>query len=166
MTLRFAAVTSRDYNTAMVGETERERPWSPWRYWRTRHPDVAVYETELAGDLLGCVDVEGRRIWLDSRLTAAEKRSTLAHEFGHLERGSVCDPAAECTEEKAVEAWAANKLIDAHALARALQWSCRPDEIAEELWVDEHMVRARLRTLTDAEQDLVLRALEHMRAVA
>lgn len=116
--------------------------------------------------MLGCVDIEGRRIWLDARLTQAEKRSTLAHELGHLERGSLCDPAAETAEEKAVEEWAARRLIDVHALARALQWSRHVDEVAEELWVDEHLVRARLRSLTDAEQDLILAALDHLRTVA
>lgn len=125
-----------------------------------------MYELELAGDLLGCVDIEGRQIWLDSRLTGAEKRSTLAHELGHLERGTLCDPASETAEEKTIEEWAARQLIDVHSLTHALQWSRHVDEIAEELWVDEHLVRARLRCLTDEEQDIVLHALDHLRTVA
>jgi hypothetical protein len=145
---------------SIVGETERERPWSPWRYLHTAHRDVLVYEAELPGDLLAWVDLDRRMIWLDSRLTQAEKRSSLAHEIGHLERGSCCDPAREAAEEQVVEEWAARRLIDAHALARALQWSRHLDEVADELWVDEHLVRARLRTLTDAEQDVVLAALD------
>lgn len=149
-----------------MGEPERERPWSPWRYWRTNHPNVVIYEAELAGDMLGCVDIEGGRIWLDSRLTMAEKRSTLTHEIGHLERGSLCDPAAESIEERAVEEWAARQLIDVHALAHAVQWSCHIEEMAEELWVDEHLVRARFRCLTDAEQDLIFEAHHRARASA
>lgn len=148
-----------------MGDTERERAWSPWRYQRTHHPDVIIYEAELAGNMLGCVDIAGRRIWLDNRLTQAEKRSTLAHELGHLERGSLCDSTGDAIEERSVEEWAARQLIDARALARALRWSCRIDDIAEELWVDEHLVRARLRGLTDDEQDLMMRALEHARTV-
>lgn len=146
-----------------VGETELRRPWSPWRHLRTRFRDVRVYELELDGDLLGCVDLDRRLIWLDSRLTQAEQRSTLAHELGHLERGSICSPGAQTAEERAVEEWAAVRLIDAHALARALQWSCRVEEIADELWVDEHLVRARFRALTDEEQDLLLAAIEKTR---
>lgn len=146
-----------------VGETEPGRPWSPWRHLRTRFRDVRVYELELDGDLLGCVDVDRRLIWLDSRLTEAERRCTLAHELGHLERGSACSPGAGSREEQAVEEWAAVRLIDARALARALQWSCRVEEIADELWVDEHAVRARFRTLTDEEQDLILVAIEKTR---
>lgn len=144
-------------------EPERERPWSPWHYLHTRFPDVEVYETELAGDMLGCVDIAGRRVWIDRRLTSAEKRCTVAHELGHLERGSLCAPGAESAEERAIEEWAARRLVDVRALARALQWSADVHEIAEELWVDEHIVRARFRSLTDEEQDLVLAAIERMR---
>lgn len=147
-----------------MGDTERERPWSPWRYLRLHYKDVAVFETELPGDMLAWVDPDRRMIWLDNRLTQAEQRSSLAHEIGHLERGTLCDLARKTVEEKAVEEWAARRLIDAHALAHALQWSCRLEEIAEELWVDEQLVRARFRCLTDAEQDLMLAALERSRA--
>lgn len=116
--------------------------------------------------MLACVDLDKRLIWLDSRLTQAERRCSLAHELGHLERGSLCDPAAHTAEERAVEEWAARRLIDAHALSHALQWSCHLDEVAEELWVDEHLVRARLRCLTDDEQDVIFQAIDRRGRVA
>lgn len=144
----------------MLGESA---PWSPWRHLQSRHPDVRVYELQLDGDLLGCVDIDRGFIWLDSRLTQAEKRCTLAHEIGHLERGSLCDPATETVEERSVEEWAARKLIDVRCLAHAFQWSLHLDEIADELWVDHHMLRARLRALTDEEQDMIMAAIEHSR---
>lgn len=149
--------------TIVVGESERPRPWSPWRHLRTHHPDVKVFEAELPDDMLAWVDFDRRMIFLDCRLSKAEQRSSLAHEIGHLERGSLCDPSREAQEEKAVEEWAARRLIDAAALARAFAWSCRLDEVAEELWVDVPMVRARLRSLTDAEQDALFTALDHAR---
>lgn len=148
---------------SIVGETERARHWSPWRHLRRHHPDVRVYEVELPDDLLACVDLDRRIIWLDSRLTQAEVRCSLAHEIGHLERGWPCMPGGESAEERAVDDWAARRLIDVHDLVRALQWSSHVDEIAEELWVDAHMVRARFRGLTDDEQDAVMSALHRAR---
>lgn len=115
---------------------------------------------ELPGGLMGCVDHEQRVIWLTTGLTQAERRCTIAHEVGHLERGPAPDdPALADQEERAVDAWAARLLIPTGALVRAFQWSQHLDEVAEELWVDERMLRARLRALTDDEQDKVMAAL-------
>jgi Zn-dependent peptidase ImmA (M78 family) len=128
-----------------------------------------VYETELPGDLLGCVDIDRRIIWLDSRLTEAERRSTLAHEIGHLERGLPCDHGesnASDVTERAIDQWAARQLIDIRALASAFQWSSHLAEIAEELWIDEHLLRERLRCLTDEEQDILMQALSRARWIA
>lgn len=142
-------------------------PWSPWRHLREHYSDVRVYETELPVRLLGCVDLDQRIIWLDSRLTQAERRCTLAHELGHLDRGVVCcDPVAAEVEERAIDGWAARMLIPVGSLVRAFQWSCHLPEIADELWVDLHMLRARLRGLTDCEQDLVIEAMWKSHGVA
>lgn len=137
-----------------MGEKTR-RPWSPWRHLREHYPDVPVHEVELPPGWLGCVDVEKRIVWLDSRLTPAERRSTLAHEIGHLERGIACHWAPTHPEEKAADEWAARRLIDIPSLTRALQWSQRLEDIAEELWVDVHIVRARLGALSPDEEAVV-----------
>jgi hypothetical protein len=147
-------------------ESIRE-PWSPWRHLREQHSDVCVYELELPPGLLGCVDHEQRIIWLDSRLTQAERRCTLAHEIGHLERGpGPCDPLGGSIEERLIDEWAARQLIDGDSLARAFQWSPFLPEIATELWVDLHMLRTRLRAATDEEQDRIMSAIYRLREPA
>lgn len=141
--------------------------WSPWRHLKDQFPDVEVYEIEFSVKMLGCVDLDKRIIWLDSRLTQAERRCTLAHELGHLERGVVCcDPLAAENEERAIDEWAARMLIPAGSLVRAFQWSSHLPEIADELWVDLHMLRARLRGLTDCEQDALMEAIRRAQGVA
>jgi Zn-dependent peptidase ImmA (M78 family) len=141
--------------------------WSPWRHLRENHPDVVVYEHEMPDGYLGCIDAENRIIWLDSRLTQAERRSALAHELGHLERGPA--PAgehADPVEERAVNVWAARKLIAIPDLAAALGWSSHLSEIAEELWVSVHMLTVRLETMTQAELMLLTRLRSNPWSVA
>jgi Zn-dependent peptidase ImmA (M78 family) len=147
-----------------VGYTET---WSPWRHLREHYPHVVVYEHEMPPGYLGCVDPEKGIIWLDSRLTQAERRSVLAHELGHLERGPA--PAgehADPVEERAVDVWAARKLIAIHDLAAAFGWSDHPAEIAEELWVNVHMLNVRLETMTQAEMMLLARLRSNPWSVA
>ena len=123
-----------------------------------------MYETELQAGYLGCTDHNRQIIWLDSRLTQRERRCTLAHEIGHLHRGPTpADPLLAAHEERLVDEWASRKLIDGCALAAAFRWSPYYAEIAEELWVDEHMLRTRLRCMTDKEQDMVLEAIRDKR---
>lgn len=122
---------------------------------------------ELPTGFLGCVDHAKKIIWLDSRLTQAERRSTLAHEIGHLERGAApCDPELASYEERAIDEWASRLLIPTYMLVRAFQWSADLAEIAEELWVDMHMLRARMRGMTDAEQDAVMEAIRRLYTAA
>ena len=132
---------------------------------RERHPDVTIIcDVELQDGLLGCTDHDERIIWLDSRLSQRERRCTLAHEIGHLHRGPVpTDPIQAALEERLIDEWASRQLIDGCALAAAFRWSPHYAEVAEELWVDEHMLRARLRCMTDEEQDMVLAAIRDKR---
>jgi Zn-dependent peptidase ImmA (M78 family) len=101
-------------------------------------------------------------IWLDSRLTDAEKRSTLAHELGHLTLDTYVYGALVTALEPVVDAWAARKLISISGLLSAMNWSEQLCEVAEELFVSEHMVRTRLRTLTDEEKILVMRSVRRI----
>ncbi|WP_181010091.1 ImmA/IrrE family metallo-endopeptidase [Ornithinimicrobium sufpigmenti] len=116
--------------------------YHPWRELRAL-THVVVHWHELHPGEWGATD--GRhRIWIDHRLGQAERRCTLAHELEHIRRGHRgCQPPAV---EAVVEAAAARRLIpDPHALADALVWArgCRATA-AEELWVDEPTLEARL----------------------
>lgn len=104
----------------------------------------------------------GSRIWLDRRLGQAGRRSTLAHELVHLDRGMpVGDARARTREEAAVEATAARRLVSLAQLSDALRWvrTGSVSELADELWVDETVIRARLNGLTAAERDVLGRVI-------
>lgn len=147
-----------------MGETTGR--WSPWRWLRERYPDVDVREAELPSGFLGYCDHYEKTIWLDSRLLHGEQRATLAHEIGHLELDACIGDRWYNAPEWKVDRWAARRLITVDALLRAFQWTSDLDEMAEELWVDRHTLRARLRCLTDEEQDQVMKAIERRRTVA
>jgi Zn-dependent peptidase ImmA (M78 family) len=123
---------------------------------------VVVHEHELPAGYLGMTDHARKVIWLDSRLTDAEKRSTLAHELGHLTLDTYVYGALVTALEPVVDAWAARKLISISGLLSAMNWSEQLCEVAEELFVSEHMVRTRLRTLTDEEKILVMRSVRRI----
>lgn len=96
-----------------------------------------------------------RLVVIHPDLTQAERRSTLAHELVHAERGD--EPCVsgwhEGKQERLVSELAARQLISLDRLTDALRWSQDEHELAEELWVDADTVRARLDTLTITEQD-------------
>lgn len=126
--------------------------WSPWRHLREGHPEVRVFETELPPGYLGCTDHDQGIIWLDSRLTRAEQRCTLAHELAHLERGPLGDGDKDA-DEQACDEWAARRLVPLSDLMAALRWCSDLRAVAEELWVDKRIVQARLECLTATERE-------------
>lgn len=93
-------------------------------------------------------------VYLRDDLTQAQRRAVLAHELEHLEAG----PAIRgygAQDEASVSERAARWLLPIEVLADALVWCSDDHELAEELWVDLHTVRCRLRTLTDQETALI-----------
>lgn len=87
-------------------------------------------------------------------LTQAERRCTVAHELIHAERGdTMCDWR--------VHRDAARLLIDMHDLGEALAMYGEqdPTSVAEELWVDEDTLRARLDHLHPSERGYLRRRL-------
>lgn len=117
-------------------------PPHPWRDLRAL-AHVVVHHVELHPGVWGVGDGESR-IWLDRRLGQVERRCTLAHELEHLHRGHHgCQDAAV---EAVVAAAAARYLLpDPNVVADALVWAHGDVEAAaDELWVDELTLRARL----------------------
>lgn len=92
-------------------------------------------------------------------LTQAERRSTLAHELIHLDRGPAIKGFEE-QEEKAVCEEAARWLIPLDKLVDALVWAFDDEEVADLLWVDLDTVQTRLVTLTSKETAEINAALD------
>lgn len=138
------------------------RHFHPWRALRRladvileHHDDDAIHGWAIYSN--------PPRISLHRDLTQAQRRSTLTHELVHLERGPLPDhDVLDAREEEAVEREAARRLICMDRLVWALQWSRDEHEVADELWVDVDMVRARLRALTPGENAELLARLDEM----
>ena len=132
--------------------------WNPWQHLATHWPHITVVANqELPGNLWGLL--AGNRIYLCRRLTQAQRRCTLMHELGHLERGPVpADPRGYAREERAVSIEAARRLITIPALADGLRWTRDPDQLADALWVDVPTLQTRMTGLDPVE----VAELEHL----
>src|SRR5689334_17993855 len=109
--------------------------------------DWTLHFTHLPGDLLGVTDFNAKTVTLDSRLTQAERRCTIAHETEHIHRGPV-PPGLYDREEGRVDRIACRRLLpDVKVIGEAMAWARDIEEAADELWVDEATLRTRLRHL-------------------
>ncbi|MFD4294178.1 hypothetical protein ACFWQG_13255 [Rhodococcus sp. NPDC058532] len=134
----------------------------PWRHARDHHPAIEIITNcRLPDEEAGFWD-GGGRIFLDRDLTQRSRRSALAHECAHVERGIVpVDAVLEAREERAVDIIAARRLITVELLIDALRW-CRGVtgvELADEVWTDQHALNVRLASLTPAERAQITAAL-------
>ncbi|AVL98926.1 hypothetical protein C6V83_00140 [Gordonia iterans] len=128
----------------------------PWRALRDHLPHVDITWQRIAGAVCGYWD-GANRIVMDPRATQAERRSTLAHEMAHIERGVIpLDPVLAAREEATVDEIAARALITLDQLVDALRW-CRgaTSECADEVWTDRHTLAVRMNTLTPAERNYI-----------
>lgn len=133
--------------------------WNPWRHLRDQYPGVTVHTHRCLPD--GTTGMQRPDImWLDRRLLQSERRSTLAHEIIHLERGLVPDARWRGREERAVDTIAARRLVDLDELVDALLWTRQRDELATELWLDAGMLAALVGSITDAERAWIDAELE------
>lgn len=131
----------------------------PWRDLRAL-AHIVIHFDELRPGVWGVND-GADQIWLDSRLSQVERRCTLAHELEHLRRDhNGCQDEAT---ERTVEAAAARYLMpDPRTVADALVWAHGDLEAAaDELWVDEPTLRARLdaRHLHPAERAIIVKRI-------
>ncbi|MFN8147969.1 MAG: ImmA/IrrE family metallo-endopeptidase [Candidatus Nanopelagicales bacterium] len=136
----------------------RER-FHPWR--RAADLGISVMFMPLPDGVLGCWAPDVRTIYLSPDLDQAERRSTLTHELIHAVRGDepCVSTVLEIRQEAIVEAEAARLLIPLVDLAAALMWCHDESELADELWVDEGLVRARLDGLSAADKAFLEHAL-------
>lgn len=122
----------------------------PWRLVRER-VNLVVHHVHLPDGIHG--GTRGDHIYLDKRLTQRQRRCTLMHELIHWEHDH------DGHQPAPVEAWvdrlAAIALIDLPDLRDALQWGSGAWEIAEHLWVTEHLLTVRMDHLTEGERTLL-----------
>lgn len=124
----------------------------PWRRLGAL-PDWLVGFCHLSGNLWGFTDHNAKIIVLDSRLSQAQRRCTLAHELEHVNRGPVpMDPALAAREERLIDATVARRLIALDDLTDAATWTRRPAEAADLLWVDRSTLQVRINGLDDDER--------------
>jgi hypothetical protein len=97
----------------------------------------------------GLFDFERRVISLRLDMSAAQRRTSLAHEIVHLERGPACAGAPAAVDELLVECTAALRLIPAPVLSRLPELVARhgQDAAASFLDVDEQLIRTALDVL-------------------
>lgn len=125
-----------------------DEPAAPFHPWRVLASDWAHVEVEHTDDLPA-----GRRgdtngvdlIRLRRRLLQVERRCTLTHELVHLEHAhdGPCTPGHEAS----VDREAARRLIPWDRLLAAVRWARSEEELADELWVTVHVLRARVAEL-------------------
>ena len=133
----------------------------PWHEFRSLS-DWALQWARLPAGLLGVTDFRARTVTLDQRLLQAERRCTVAHEVEHIRLGPVpADPVLAAREEAAIDRAVARKLIGIGDLGDALAWTSSLAEAAQELWVDEDTLSARLRHLHPSEVHYLRRRLPH-----
>ena len=132
---------------------------NPWRRLRAlAHVELRWHDEP---DPMGLTDF-ATYISLSRTLTWAERRSTILHEVLHVERGPA--PSwCEAKEERLVDKEAARWLLpDVRVIGDALAWSHSYAEAADELGVDEALLRVRLRYLHPSERAFLTRRLDDL----
>jgi hypothetical protein len=130
----------------------------PWRAFRAL-ADWTLEWAPLPEGILGLTDFGAMTVTLAHGMTQTERRCTIAHETEHILRGPA--PAGHLArEERVVDHNAARKLLpDVRVIGEALAWAHSLSEAAEELWVDETTLGARLDGLHPAERHYLHRRL-------
>ena len=130
----------------------------PWRAFAALS-HVTLLWADLGGHVLGLTDHDAQTVTLALGMTQAQRRSAIAHETVHIERGKPA-PLAASKDEAAVRRETARRLLpDIRAVGEALAWAASNAEAAEELWVDEGVLADRLRWLHPAEVHYLRRRL-------
>ena len=134
-----------------------------WNPEETHHTIIDTYP--LPAGIAGLTD--GTTIWLNPDLTPQGRRSTLAHEIIHIERGirPVLPGPLQRREESRVDREASHRLTPPTPLIEAIIWAGGDDnraEIAAETNMDLDLTDTRLRTATPAEAAAIRKALRDL----
>lgn len=131
--------------------------YHPWRILGRYWAHVVVEHTDdlpvgRRADTNGVDEIRMRR-----RLLQVERRCSLAHELIHLEHGhtGACSPAHEAD----IDREAARRLIPWERLLAAVRWAHTEEELADELWVTDRILRARTDSLRADELVEIARAV-------
>lgn len=125
----------------------------PWRVMGMLPTWRVDFTWDLPVNVRGMTLHDERRVLVRNGLTCAERRSTIAHEAGHVLRGPV-GRRCQLAEESLVERQAARLLIPSvRRVGHALAWHHADHErAAADLWVDEQLLHARISTLSPTER--------------
>jgi Zn-dependent peptidase ImmA (M78 family) len=103
--------------------------------------------------MFGYTNHSANEVVLALGLNQEQRRCTIAHETQHVLRGPVPRHLVAREEARADREAARLLLPDIKAVAEALAWSNRNiAEAADELWVDEWMLRCRLNNMHPSEK--------------
>jgi hypothetical protein len=133
--------------------------YHPWRHFRAFDGWTLVIRDLEGEGMVGETDYDAQTVTICSTLNQAGRRSTIAHEIVHIERGWVQEHCADLEDEQ-VDRIVARRLISFERLMDACRWARNIHELADELWVDEETVRTRLAHLHPSER-LKLREVLH-----
>ncbi|MBN8883341.1 MAG: ImmA/IrrE family metallo-endopeptidase [Salana multivorans] len=129
----------------------------PWRWLRSR-PEI---DLAWSPSIVQMGHTDGlSQITLHSRLNQVERRCTLAHEAAHVHLGHTHGCGGR--DEEQARRLAAYWLIEFDALLTVLAWTEHLAEAADELWVDESTLKARLRGLSEIERAALTRKAREM----
>lgn len=134
----------------------------PWRAFRALTQWALCFD-RLPTGTWAVTNFPTHTVTLDDRLLQVERRSAIAHEVTHIERGPVpSEHVMAAREELAVEKVTARRLISIEHLGEALAWADGDThQAADELWVDVQTLRVRLEHLHPSERHYLRRRLDH-----
>lgn len=134
---------------ASAGSAE---PYDPGADMARRYPEWVVRHKRIA-PIPEVLCVRRKVVLVDTEADRACRRSALAHAIAHIDLGHVPESGRTGRRyEMEADTLAAERLIPLPRLADVLTWALCPAEVADELEVTAHMVRVRVRSLTQDEK--------------
>lgn len=122
---------------------------NPWRRLRDLMGVELLWHD---GGPMGLTDPLQMTISLRRGMSWAERRVTVDHECDHIEDGEQPPGLAAKNEERIRRRTALRMIPDMRPVADAIAWALSEEEAAEELGVDLHCLRYRLKHMSPMER--------------